>query len=297
MARLGARCAAVVQAAPDPAQIPEGCDGAAGAGGTRLAFCDGGNEIVRIDPSGAQTPVAVAPAGYAWSRALPSPDGRWMLTDATADDCDNAVAALGPTDGSEDLTSLVGDDLTDGHAVGWLPDGRAVSQLVGGACGQADIPSRVIATEPGGDDAELPIEPRGVLHMWSRADGGLGNDAERTFRRAAREAGLETCCRVVLSGTGLGAGVVWEGSQVSVTVSDAELVASIAGTVEVAGVPGVQIGLVEGPGGRVAWFACGDSVWRIGGAPLDVADDPTVAAVASALVPYLYCTVAPPPSG
>jgi hypothetical protein len=164
--------ASVGQAPADPAQAPEGCDAAAGAGGTRLALCDAGNEIVRIDPSGVQTPVATAPAGYAWSRVLPSPDGRWMLTEA-ADDCGSAQAALGPADGSADLTTVVGDALAEGHAVGWLPDGRAVTQLVGGGCGQADIRSRVFVSEPGGDDAELPIEPQGVLHMWARADGGL----------------------------------------------------------------------------------------------------------------------------
>jgi hypothetical protein len=280
-------------APPDPAQIPEGCDAAAGAGGTRLALCDAANEIVRVDPSGDQARVAEAPAGYTWSRVRPSPDGRWLLAEATTDDCDNGMAALGPADGSEDPTTLVGDALTDGHAVGWLPDGRAVTQLVGGGCGQADIPSRVFASEPGGDDADLPIEPRGVLHMWSRADGGLGADLDRSFLRAAHEAGLETCCPAFVYGTDLAAGVVWDGSQVSVTATAHGVVLSTGGTLEVASVPGVEIGVESGPGGRVAWFACGDDIWHVGGAPLDVTDDPTVAAVASALIPYLYCTVAP----
>jgi hypothetical protein len=286
----------VMQAPPDPAQVPEGCDTAAGAGGTRLALCDAGNEIVRVEPSGARARVAAALAGYTWTQALPSPDGRWMLTEAT-DDCDGAVAAVGPTDGSGDLTTLVGDALAEGHAVGWLPDGRAVTQLVGGGCGQGAISSRVFVTEPGGDDAQLPIAPRGVLHMWARADAELGNALDRTFQRAAREAGLETCCPVLINGTGLGAGVVWEGSQVSVTASDREAVLSTGGTVEVAGVPGVEIGLEDGPGGRVAWFACGGSIWHVGGAPLDVTHDDSVTAVASALIPHLYCTVDLLPSG
>src|SRR5262245_3656766 len=280
-------------APPDPAQAPEGCDAAAGAGGTRLALCDAGNEIVRIEPSGAEGRVAAAPEGHTWSRALPSPDGRWMLTEA-ADDCGSAVAAVGPTDGSGDLTSLAGDALAEGHAVGWLPDGRAVTQVVGGGCGQGPISSRVLVTEPGGDDTRLPIQPRGVLHMWSRADGGLGADLERTFQRAAREAGLDTCCPASIDGTDLAAGVVWQGSQVSVTASTPGVVLSTGGTLGVASVPGVEIGVESGPGGRVGWFTCGDSTWRIGGAPLDVTDDSTVAAGASALIPYLYCTVAPP---
>src|SRR5262245_21836789 len=283
----------VVQAAADPAQVPEGCHTPAGAGGTRLALCDAGNEIVRIEPSGAQARVAEAPVGYTWSRALPSPDGSWMLTEA-ADDCGSAVVAVGHTDGSGDLTTLAGDALAEGHAVGWLPDGRAVTQVVGGGCGQGPISSRVLVTEPGGDDTRLPIQPRGVLHMWSRADGGLGADLERTFQRAAREAGLDTCCPAAIHGTDRGAGVVWQGSQVSVTASTPGVVLSTGGTLGVASVPGVEIGVESGPGGRVGWFTCGDSTWRIGGAPLDVTDDSTVAAGASALIPYLYCTVAPP---
>jgi hypothetical protein len=38
-------------------------------------------------------------------------------------------------------------------------------------------------------------------------------------------------------------------------------------------------------------------VWHIGGEPLDVTDEATVVAVAEALIPHLYCTVDPLPSG
>lgn len=283
-------------ARPDPAQAPEGCDAAAGAGGTRLALCDGGQEIVRIDPSGARATVAEAPEGYSWSRALPSPDGRWMLTEA-ADDCNSAMAALGPTDGSGDRTTLVGDAMAEGHAVGWLPDGRAVSQLVGGGCDQADIPSRLIVTDPGGDDAELPIEPRGLLHMWTRVDGGP-NDNDRTFQRAIREAGLERCCDAALNGADVFSGVVWEGVRVSVVGGDQLLLAETDRPgYHTTTVAGVEISVADDAGGTGAYFSCGGTVWHIGGEPLDVTDEALVVDVAEALIPHLYCTVDPLPSG
>jgi len=285
-----------VEPTRDPAQAPEGCTQAAGAGGTRLALCDAGDEIVRIEPSGAQGRAAAAPRGYAWSRALPSPDGRWMLTEA-ADDCGGAVAAIGPTDGSGDLTTLVGDAMAEGHAVGWLPDGRAVTQLVGGGCGQGPISSRVLVTEPGGDDAELPFEPRGVLQMWTRADGGL-NDDDRTLQRARRELGLEGCCDGPLNGADVFSGVVWDGVRVSVVGGDQFVLPETDRPgYHTTTVAGVEIIVADDAGGTGAYFSCGGTVWHIGGEPLDVTDEALVVDVAEALIPHLYCTVDQLPSG
>ncbi len=264
----------VEAASPDPAQVPEGCDTAAGGGGTRLAVCDGGVEIVRVDPAGAQTPLAAAPAGSTWARALPSPDGEWMLTEAV-NGCGKAEAGLGATDGSGSVTTVVGDALAEGHAVGWLPDGRAVTQLVGGGCGQAAIPGRVFATEPGGDDAELPISPRGVVHMWARADGGL-NDADRTFERARRELGLEACCDGGLHGSDVFGGLVWDGVQVSVTGSgDGPFPGPDLPGLHAVRVDGVDIVVAQGAGGTIATFSC-KWTWQIGGEPGDVTDEATV---------------------
>ena len=266
----------VEAAPPDPAQAPEGCEAAAGAGGTRLALCNGGVEIVRIDPAGARTPVAVAPAASVWTRALPSPDGRWMLTEA-ANECGKSEARLGSTDGSGDLTTVVGDALAEGHAVGWLPDGRAVTQLVGGGCGQAAIPPRVFVTEPGGDDAELSISPRGVLYMWARADGGL-NDNDRTFHRALRELGLaEACCDDRgLNGADVFSGLVWEGVSVSVTGSAEAVLPTDRSGFHRTTVAGVEIVVAQDAGGVAAYFSCGGTVWHIGGEPMDVTDEDIV---------------------
>jgi hypothetical protein len=289
-----------VEPTRDPAQAPEGCSQAAGAGGIRVAVCRP-NELMRIDPSGARAQVVAAPAGYTWSRALPSPDGRWTLAEA-ADECGTTVAVLARTDGSRDATiDVVGDALVDGHAVGWLPDGRTVSQLVGGGCGQADIPSRVFVREPGGDydegQGELPMSPRGVIHMWTRADGGL-NDNDRTLQRARRELGLEGCCDGPLNGADVVSGLVWDGVRVSVTGGDQLVLPETDRPgYRTTTVAGGEIIVVDDAGGAGAYFSCGGTVWHLGGEPLDVTSEALVVDVAEALIPRLYCTVDPLPSG
>lgn len=277
-------------AAPDPAEAPQDCSEAAGAGGTRVAICHGRRQLDRVGPDGTRTQLGDLHPGVTWTQALPSPDGRWVLAQI-ASGCGKPLAVVRSTSG--ETQSPVED--TERVAVGWLPDGRAVVQVIGEGCGDSGAEPAVLALDPGGDPAVLPISPQGVLHRWTRAGGGL-NDDDRTFQRAARELGLERCCDGPLTGADVAAGVVWDGTRVSVTSSDQATWPPDVPEMHTVSVGDVDILVAQGAGGAVATFRC-KNTWAIGGEPLDVTDEATVVAVAQALIPHLYCTVNPLPSG
>ena len=145
----------------------------------------------------------------------------------------------------------------------------------------------------------LPLAPEGVLHRWTRDDGSL-TDADRTFHRALRELGLpEACCGgQSLNGADVVSGVVWQGVNVAVTGGDQFVLPEPDQPgYHTATVDGVEIIVVQAAGGAAVEFSCGGRVWGIGGEPLDVTDEDLVVAVAEALIPHLYCTVDPLPSG
>jgi hypothetical protein len=284
----------VETAPPDPAQVPEGeCSEAAGAGGSRVAICEGRTELDRVEPDGTRTRLTGIVAGTTWTRVLPSPDGRWVLAELTAG-CGKPLAVVHATRPGGSTQSPFLD--AERVAVGWLPDGRAVMQVLGEGCEGRGAEPSVEALGPGGGGvAMLPISPRGVLHRWTRDDGGL-NDDDRTFQRAARELGLERCCDGPLAGANVNSGVVWDGTRVSVATSDQATWPPDYPEMHTVSVDGVDIVVAEGAGGAVATFLC-KNIWVIGGEPRDVTDEATVVAVAEALIPHLYCTVGPPASG
>src|SRR4029453_5133034 len=66
-------------APPDPAEAPQACSEAAGAGGTRVAICHGRRQLDRVRSDGTRTQLGDLHPGVTWTQALPSPDGRWVL--------------------------------------------------------------------------------------------------------------------------------------------------------------------------------------------------------------------------
>ncbi|HEY7073109.1 MAG TPA: hypothetical protein VH479_23490 [Acidimicrobiales bacterium] len=287
----------VVAATLDPAQAPDDCSEAAGAGGTRVAICDGRRQLDRVDPDGTRTGLSDVLPGIPWTRALPSPDGRWVLAEIMAG-CDKPLAVVRPTDPDTESQSTLDD--SERVAVGWLPDGRAVMQVIGDGCGSSGVEPSVEALDPEGDgSATLPLSPRGVLHRWRVAGEGL-TDTARAFHRARGELGLaQPCCTdQPLNGADLASGLVWHGVNVAVTAGDQGVLPEPDRPgYHTTSVDGVEIIVADDAGGAGADFSCGGTVWHIGGEPLDVTDEATVVAVAEALIPHLYCTVDPLPSG
>src|SRR5262245_5173952 len=282
----------------DPAQAPDDCSDAAGAGGTRVAICEGRTELDRVEPDGTRTKLAGILEGTAWTRTLPSPDGHWVLAQITSG-CGKSLAAIRATrPGGPTTHTLLLD--SEQVAVGWLPDGRAVTQIIGEGCQGIGAEPSVYALDPGSDDsAALPISPRGVLHRWRVAGEGL-TDTGRLFHRARQELGLAQACCIdpSLNGADVVSGLVWDGVNVLVAASDqGELPDTDRPGYHTTTVDGVEIIVVPTAGGMGADFSCGGTVWHIGGAPGDATDEATVVAVAEALIPHLYCTVDPLPSG
>jgi hypothetical protein len=137
----------------------------------RITLCGGGathsrERVVRIDASGATTVLAdkVGLVGH-WRWALPSPDGRWVLAQWSAE-CESPQAYLIPADGS--LPRLLVDEST---GVGWSPDGKAILRLRGGSCGEgSEQPGTYVVDPASGERTILRPEsdPLSQTFLWLR---------------------------------------------------------------------------------------------------------------------------------
>lgn len=171
-----------------------GCGTVHGAGGIRVAVCGserGPAEIRVVAGDGRSRLIsgAVSPTGY-WRYALPSPDGRRILAQWSAD-CEVPVAYLfsaaggpgGPVAGSDRETS----------AIGWAPNGSAIVGFWPGACGGgSDQPGTYLVDPNTGRRRRLHAYSRGAL--LSPVRGYYANRLERVMQRAHRELGLPECC-------------------------------------------------------------------------------------------------------
>ncbi|HEU5151544.1 MAG TPA: hypothetical protein VFU19_13655 [Iamia sp.] len=240
-----------------------------------------------------------------WRRGFLSPDGRWVLGQWSAE-CETPFAMLVPTDGgpmrtADGFTTFDGSEPpfpATSWVQGWTADGRAVVTFPDQpACGQGDPQPGTYAIDPE-TGARTPVDAEPFrLIPWARSS--HENDRELALSRATVELGLEPCCgEPAHGGGGVTGGVVWEGTEVPILGGDVGPIQSpltdVAAT-EVDGLP-VTTGVLEG--NAVLAFTCGDTRWFLGGAV--VAGAPPgpeqLAAVASALIPHLYCTVGPPPA-
>lgn len=296
-------------AAPDPAETPEGCEGAAGRGGLRVALCGGSEQIrervVTVDSTGASTVLAEAAPGSQgighWQWALPSPDGQWVLAQWSGE-CESPTAFLVPTDGSEIRTASGATDLGAGResmGAGWTPDGRAIVRFYGGICGSGiDEPGTYLVDPETGERTLLRAESdlASSTYLWRQE--AYGNAREWAFTRAIRELGLGGCCGDPShGGANATVGASWQGSDIAVygtarvepvfvpfndLVIDSEPI-EIAGSRATAG---------EADLGPFVSFTCGDTLWTIGGGGMgERTTRNAVFDLAEALLPRLYCTV------
>lgn len=294
----------VARLVSDGVQAPAGCEGARAAGGVRVALC--GREpqvrdrIDRIDHLGRSTTVAGVVAGVGhWRGAMPSPDGRWVLGQWSAE-CEVPIAYLIPAHGGAPVPVAEGDSgtLIESKGLGWTPDGRMVMSLPAGPCSSGGDPAGVYLIDPDTLERTLVRAGGAPALMWSR-QGGFPNDPEVTIQRARRELGLEGCCgEPSHGGDGALDGVTWEGIGVGVAGNPAgfDLGVEFTGSVSTPTVAGGDAVMGDTAEGVVVAFTCGGVHWTVGGGLSDhVADEATVLAVAEALIPHLYCTLADPP--
>lgn len=289
----------------------DGCPTTAG-GGVRIATCgEPAGRIERVEPSGERTELAGLPfgstaGGYRWAQA--SPDGEWVLA-AYSGECEVPMAVFVPAAGGElrsadGFTDWGGDEgpgPVESVAVGWAPDGRAVVQFREGVCGSGDDAPGTYLVDPATGERELlRAELDDRVLQWTKVE--PGNERERLLARVRAELGLEGCCgEPAHGGLGVNSGVVWDGTEVPISGGEPGPVA----VTDLDAVRGVDLrggSAIEGvyDGIPLLAFTCGDTTWKLGGAPVFEGEPPRPAlllAVAEALVPRLACTLAPRPEG
>jgi hypothetical protein len=194
-----------------------GCGPVHGAGGLRATVCgpDHDTDEIWVAGSDGNLRLLSGPAGVVghWAFALPSPDGRWVLAQWSAE-CEVPQAYLVNVRTGQ-RRPVVGGEATS-TAMSWTPDNRAVIGLPVSACG-------VGFDQPGTYLVEPKTGRRSRLHAyWQgfRFTGDLrwvGNRLERVMVRAHRELDLEYCCNQPSHGGGDAEdGFVFEGHEVEV---------------------------------------------------------------------------------
>ena len=298
---------------PDGAEAPDGCTGAAGRGGVRVALCGGDPQlpttVVRVTPWGGLStllgplhtdPVSDEPSGH-WRWALPSPDGAWVIGQWSGA-CEVPTAILLST--AEDAPRAIDggalDTTVDSRALGWTDDGKAIVHFGPGACGSGVTDPGVYLVDPVTLERTLVVPlPRSSAAAWLwKLDPGTANPLERSFARATSELGLEGCCgEPSHGGDGLTAGVVWMGPEIPVGASPSvepvhvpfnDLVIS-SEPIDLGGLPATAGDADLGP---FVAFTCGEHTWAVGVAGLGERATPEqVRSLAERLIPHLYCTV------
>lgn len=300
-------------AAAYPAQAPEGCEGAAGAGGVRVALCGGEpgrrDRIERVAPDGARSVlVGEAPGSQGrggWFGAAPSPDGHWLVAQWSGE-CEIPTAFVSTLEGGE-LRAVDGaarvDEAVESTALGWSPDGRVLVELGHGLCGRGAEEPGVYAVDPQSGERELLLARTATgdrVLVWER-DVHV-NTIERDIDRAVAELGLVSCCDQPPDTLVARTGAVWDGMEVEIRgiSSGSEPFVPLNDSVlwsqpsEVDGHP-VTVGEAD-PGLFVA-FTCGDRVVQlVSGAVRSEETHVAVRSLAGKLLPHLYCTVGERPA-
>lgn len=185
----------VVTAAPAIDDPVPGCDAVHGAGGVRAAVCGSGarpTEIRLVAADGTSRMLAgpVADVGH-WRFALPSPDGKWVLAQWSAE-CEVPVAYLFEV-ATRERRPAGTDDSSRSVAIAWAPDGRAVVGLGPGPCGGSGDEPGTYLLDPRSRDRER-LHPHTSGARIAHLNGWRLNRLERVFDRAREELGLEGCC-------------------------------------------------------------------------------------------------------
>lgn len=294
--------------AVDPAELPTGCASVVGIGGVRVARC--GDDLGRpdrldlYDATGESTPLIGSPtenlAGH-WRWIAPAPDGANVLAQWSGECEAPSTWLVDPTDGAIGPV-LSGRPHASTIGLAWLPDGRAVVQVLPEGCGLASEPPGVYAVDTVGvRPPELLLPTPEPVSVWLvRAPEEPAEPLVRTFLRAMGEAGL-TLASLSTDGIavdgGLRAPIDWDGATV-------DLVAvPVIGAFPYVPYGDIAVGdgqttvgddlpatVGRGQGGRFVAITCGGNVWYAESADEDVAH-----AVIDAVLPHLYCTAASAP--
>lgn len=308
----------MIQPASDGmAEVPPGCASAATAGGTRVARCgdpDTPRSLLVVDSAGRSRtlidgapwpPTGTDPVLGHWRRAIPSPDGRWIVAQWSGE-CEVPAAVLidAATGDVRSVAEPVADMRPSSLALGWAADGRAVIELPQSECGStAGEPGiHLLDPETGVLERILPAPdaPAQVFHWTKRA---YGNDAERLMNAAIDQLGLEGCCgEPSHGGPGVTSGAVFEGQDIGISGFPDEVAVDPRLTGEPQRVPFLHgeavVSSIAGggsyPGDRVVGFRCGGFTWRLSWWDDSPAEVDSMLLLGEALVPHLGCTLADP---
>jgi hypothetical protein len=204
------------------------------------------------------------------------------------------------------LLAVNGAAASPSTALGWAPDGRAIVQLGHGACVMGNAEPGVYLRDPT-TSTEGALEliastPRPEQRAFIWTAGRFENRPERLVARALRELGLEGCCgEPSHGGSAAISGAVYEGFEIgihgvpSADVSDVGTVTQVMPLLhgEAAIVDGSAPGRVPGP---LVVFTCGEYTWTLSWWDEGTPEVDSMLLLAEALVPRLYCTLAPPPT-
>lgn len=263
-------------AVDDP--IP-GCEAVHGRGGLLVAACGGPGgqgeseiRIVGVDGTSRRLTGPRFEIGH-WRHALPSPDGRWVLAQWSAE-CEVPIAYL--VDVASGRVEDVAPAGTDSYAIAWAPDGRAVVGIGAGPCSNDGItrtgtflvdPDRQVRTRIHDFFAGAPVGPHYAL----------SNRLERRVDRARSELGLEGCCGEPSHGSESSSdGMVFEGAEIGIFAVPPALAASL---------DPVRPSELR--------FRCGDDTYTLDEFDSNRPDRARLARAADQLVSRLYCARRP----
>jgi hypothetical protein len=275
--RAGAITLTAAAGIDDP--VP-GCASVHGAGGILAAVCGAEPETdeIRFFTADRRQLLAVGPVsglGH-WRFALPSPNGKWILAQWSAE-CEIPQAYLINTRTGERHMVVPGGAVS--NAIGWAPDGRAIVGQPSAACGASSDHPGTYLVDPG-TRASRRIHPYSQGARFTGSPSGIGNRLEAIMVRALDELALEICCNQPSHGGGDSeAGFVFEGHEVGVNA-----------------VPIEELGDGRNPRPGTLTFECGSARYFLYdyGLPNSL-EDPTphrrfLEQAAKRLIPGLYCT-------
>jgi hypothetical protein len=270
----------------EPAPVVEdpvpGCERVHSRGGIRAAVCpmqteaESPTEIRLVAPDGKSRVLAgpVSPDVGHWRFAVPSPDGKWVLAEWSAE-CEAQQAYLFDVATGKRTELGLG---SEARVIGWTPgpDTRAIVGVGDGACGDEGSEKGTFLLTPGtGGRSKIHDFPGGA--MVAETQGWMVNRLERLFLRALGELGLDSCCAEPShGGSWLRAGMVVGGYDVIVAGEPIDFLSDDP---------------LDGDGIR---FRCGQARYTLASGDYDrPAGRRTIDRAADLLVSRLYCARQP----
>ena len=300
------------------AEVPSGCTSAEAGGGLRVAVCGPSGELpqrIELVDSAGQATVLVdglpragtsEPLVGHWRWATPSPDGRWVLAQWSAE-CEVPIAFIADvaTGALRTVTGEAGADWVGAPTstgLGWLPDGRAAVWVRDSACGAGASAPGVHLLDPATSDLEL-VAPTTVdsdqAFLWTKRASSV-NGPERLVSDALRALGLEACCgEPSHGGAGVTSGAVFDGYDIGINGGPAirTLGEQPAGDSQRLPLLRGEATVISGrpDASTIVAFTCGANTWWMSWWDDGTPEVDSMLLLAEALVPHLACTLGPPP--